>query len=268
MKTLVRTGKVIKINPSELLSLYKYIKYYMRWEPEDIIKKLNEIYPYRRQKEYSKRVKFLDEKNVEKGVVINIPVSFVILPSVLHNEVTRFYGDIIKTKRLDEVSIDELSHFNVYQVINSFIEGKFSEINLSVSIGLHRIDQNYAIRSLWIDLRDRYLSRSYKQPLIEATVFDILPDENIVERFINFVRQNEGAKYSRLPQEVVYGVKWVEENLTLTLNLFHTLHSHDFEKDDIMGFLFKEYSETVKGFGCEFEEALLSAAGVISAFLF
>jgi hypothetical protein len=267
MKTLVKTGKVIKVNPLEILDLYKFAKYNMRWKPEDFIKNLSEIYPYR-QSEYVGKIKFLDENNVSMGAVINIPISFVILPSVMHIEVPRFYRDIIKTKRLNKISIDDISYFNVYQVVNSFTEGKFDEANLSILIALHRIDKNYAIRSMWLEFRDKYLSRSYKQPFIEATVFDTFPDEDTVKRYIDFVRKVQGVSYSELSQEVRNGIKWIEEDLTLTLNLFHTLYSYNFEGNDVVGLLFKEYSDLVKSFGCKFDDALSSLAQIISAFMF
>jgi hypothetical protein len=268
MKTLVKTGKVIKIDPYELLNLYRYVKYHMRWEPNDLYEKLEELSQYIDQKEYSRRIKFHDENNVGKGAVVNIPINTVILPSFIHNYNTQYYRGLVKSKRLDKVSIDNLSYFNVYQVVNSFTKGRFSEVNLSVSIRFDKVDKNYAIDSLWIDLRSRYLSRSYKQPLIEAIILLQYMDDAFIEKNINTVKQLEGTSYSKLSTDTMYGIRHIEENLTLTLNLFHTLHSYNFEEDNVVGWLFKQYSDNIKGFGCEFEEALLTASKVISAFLF
>jgi hypothetical protein len=270
MKTLVKTGKVMKIDPYELLNLYRYARYHIRWEPEGFIEKLKEIYQYRDQKKYLRRIKFHDENNISKGVVVNIPVNIVILPSFIHNKVTRSYKGLIRLRNLDKasVSIDNISYFDVYKVVNSPTKGKFDEINLSISIIPDRVDGNYALDYLWIDVRESYLSRAFMQPLIEAVILLHYEGDVTIKRNIDYVKQIEGTSYSRLSQDTMYSISHIEENLTLTLNLFHTLYSYNFEEDDVVGWLFKQYSDTVRSFGCEFEEAILTASKVISAFLF
>jgi hypothetical protein len=86
--------------------------------------------------------------------------------------------------------------------------------------------------------------------------------------YLEKMKKLHGKKYSEVKDISDKDVSWLEEALTTTVNLINALHTVEFDENSVEGWLLKSYSDTFKGFGCEFEEALLSAAKVISAFLF
>jgi len=278
-KNLVKTDKVIKVKPEDILKIYKYAKYVMSWDPNEFIEKLKEIYPHINKREYADRIQFLSN-DIKDGIKILVPVDTVILPTYMRDKdymLLKAYRGLIEHKTSDVIDINEFSLFDVYKVVDKPF-GRLSHVDFAAWIEYRNEIKSYGIKVLGISIVDRRLGY-HSRDLLTGTVFSENPfDEELNLRYLKIVKQLQGVKYSDLPnvKEIAnFGFKkgilgsmlWLERDLTATLNLVHFLHSHEFDKNDIIGWLFKPYSDLVKGFGCKFEDALV-LADVISAFLF
>jgi len=279
-KNLVKTDKVIMVNPENLLTLYRYAKYYIKWESEEFIKKLREIYPLVRESnyyDYYEKVQFVKKDNIEEGIRFYIPLNYVLLPTYLHIYVPEPYKNIIKSKKSDVIDINEFSLFNVYQVVDD-VNGRFSLVKLGVSIEYRDNIDCYGVKALEVFAKDKYI-KSPQDFLIMSVFHDLIREEDKFAGYLKIIKKLQGTKYSELEEyqernyfyrikEDILDIFWLEESLITTINLINALYTNEFDENDIIGQLLKPYSDTFKGFGCKFEEVLPAAAGVISAFLF
>lgn len=277
-KNLVKTGRVIKVNPYDILSLYKYAKYHIQWESRELIKKLMEIYPYRKELgnedydvfyNYGGGVLFEGE-GVEKDVSIHIPLNFLLLPVYIHGIVPPSYEyekiiDVIEPDKNDVVDMDKLSLFNVYQVVDD-AKGRINVVKLVISIEYRKDIRNYGIGALDVIADDIPTIEDPERLSILSLVYDSSDEEERIAKYLGKIRELQGKKYSEIGR-FRDGIEWVEERLITTINLINALYTSKFDENDIIGWMLKQYSDTFKGFGCEFEDMLSSAAKVISAFL-
>jgi hypothetical protein len=268
MKALIKTDKTLKIEPVDLVNLYKYAKYYIDWESDDFIGKLNEIFPYRKLPEYSKRIKFRDEKVIGLGASVYIPLDYILLPSHIYTRISKRIEDLDNPKGSERVSVDNLLLLDLYKVAPS-PEDKFESIYLGIQISYSSFRDRYVISSLWLNAKDKRSSKSRRSRhyLIGMFFFDGFKEESEIIEYIGTMEQLEGKKYSKLDAVVFRNILWVEKSLILVTNLFHVLHSNKFDENDLVDSLFKKHSDLVKGFGDEFED-IISPVKVISAFAF
>jgi hypothetical protein len=106
-----------------------------------------------------------------------------------------------------------------------------------------------------------YLHSEYgdKTLYVGAVLDEDFVNERTLTEALGYLMQVNGKsysdfsqKYSRLMQRLLD----LGESLTVFLNFLHTLHAHKFDGDDMASLLFKYYSELIRGYGCDFEEAL------------
>jgi hypothetical protein len=287
MKTLVKTGKVIKIKPEDVLSsVYKYVKYEMNWNPDAFTKKLREISPYLDKLKLDGKVKLMGDNDVKSGIEIEVPVDTVILPVYMRDKDYlrfKFYEGLIEHKTKDVVDIEEFSLFDVYKVVDKPF-GKLDKVYFSTWINYRKDINSYGIKMFGISISGgpNELSRIvglYKTYLTFTAITEGSYDEEFIIKHLNTIKRLQGTPYSELPwieakstdpyeENIRQGMLFIERDLTAVLNLIHFLHSHEFNENDIIGWLFKSYSDLVKSFGCEFDNALSSLIRVISAFMF
>jgi hypothetical protein len=274
-KNLVKTNKVIKVEPEDILKIYKYAKYMINWQPDKFIEKLEEIYPYINRREYVNRVQFLSN-DIKDGIRILVPANTIILPTYMRDKeymVFKVYRSLIEHKTSDVIDINEFSLFDVYKVVDKPF-GRLSHIDFSAWIEYRREIKSYGIKIFGISVVDRRLGRDFRD-LLTGTVFgENIFDEELNLGYLKMIKQLQGVKYSDLPyvegianfgyeKGVLSGMLLLERDLTATLNLVHFLYSHEFDENDIIGWLFKHYSDNIKGLGCEFEKALSKLTGVL-----
>jgi len=265
--TLVKTDRTVKIKPMDFVDLYRYEKYFIDWDADDLIGKLSKIFPHRKLPEYSKRIKFRDEKAIDLGANVYIPLSSILLPSYIYSRISKRIRDFEKPKGSEKVSVDNLSLLDVYQVAPN-PEGKFEYVNLCVQIGYSSSRDHYVISSLWLDFKDESSgkSRRSRNDWIGMFFYDMFKDELELGKHIRTMKKLEGTKYSELDEATLRYTLWVERSFVLVVNLFHVLHSNEFNENDLVDSLFKKHSDVIKSFGGKFEDAL-SMVKVVSAFM-
>jgi hypothetical protein len=261
--TLVKTGKTVKIKPMDFIDLYRYEKYFIEWDTNDLIEKLNKIFPHRKLPEYSKRIKFRDEKVIDLGANVYIPLNSILLPSYIYSRISKRIKDFEKPKSSEKISVDNLSLLDVYQVAPS-PEGKFEYVNLCVQIGYSPSRDRYVISSLWLDFKDENSgkSRRSRNDWIGMFFYDMFEDEFELGEHIRTMKKLEGAKYSELDEVALGNILWVERSFVLVVNLFHVLHSNEFNENDLVDSLFRKHSDVIKSFGDEFEDTILPVKAI------
>jgi hypothetical protein len=280
-KDLVKTGKIIKINPEDVLNVYKYAKHEINWDPDAFIKKLMEISPYLYKKEYAGKVELINDDDERKGIKIFAPVNTVILPVYMRDKdymVFKSYKGLIEHKTRETVDISEFSLFDVYQVVDEPF-GRLSKVGFSAWIEYRESIKRYGIKAFGPSVVDRGIGYPSKTTLSVAVFTEGSFDEEVASEYLNIIRRLQGVPYSELPrieetgssafeQSIREGMLWLERDLTSILNLVNFLYSYEFDENDIIGWLFKSYSDLVRSFGCKFDDALSSFVRVISAFMF
>jgi hypothetical protein len=268
MYSLIKTDKTVKIEPASLVDLYKYVKCYINWNTDELIKKLNEIHPYRKLPEYSKRVKFIDDNVISIGANVHIPLESLLLPSYIYNRISKEIIDFTKPKRGEKVSIDNLSLLDIYQVVPD-PKGKFESVNLGISIR-YRVSRGYYwIDAVWISFENKRSGKSRRSSVdssIGMFFFDMFEEELDLGEYIKTMRQLDGTSYSKLGENVLRGILNVERSLILVINLFNVLHSYEFNENDVIDSLFKKHSDNIKGFGDKLED-VIAPVKVALAFL-
>jgi hypothetical protein len=168
------------------------------------------------------------------------------VPSVLRER--------IRPERNVKFNIKNFSLFNVYDVVND-PEGEFGSIHFGVSLEPKR-KGNYGIGSLWIGLENKLFRRFPSLPWFGAIVFDLAKEEAELEELIRSLEPFEGKSYSKLPDNILAIIHGIERYLTTTINLIYVLYNNNFDGDDIISWLFKNYSDVLKNLGCRFEDVL------------
>jgi hypothetical protein len=284
-KDLVKTGKVIRIRPERISEVYWYMKYKVTWDTDAFIKKLTEISPHLDELEYAGKVDLANYDDGRKSISIKVPVDTVILPVYIRDKsymAYDVYKGLIEHKTKGVVDIEEFSLFDVYKVTDK-PSGRLGKVYFSTRIE-HREDiKNYGIKSFGISISERStseLSRIHdfsKTHLTFAVFTDGPYDYNFIKDCINVIKRLQGTPYSELPRieatsssvlerNIRKSMLFLEQDLTSLLNSIHFLHSHEFDENGIIGWLFKPYSGIVKGFRCEFEKALTLFADVLTFF--
>jgi hypothetical protein len=253
VKTLIKTDKVIKVDPRNVIDLYKFVKHYILWEPQDYLNELDKRFPNR----FGNRI------------IAEIPLDVVILPSYMLLEVPQTLANVIKPKQSDVILPENFSYFDLYKVVDD-PNGEITDTVISTIIDYHMFEDDAArIRNILLTVEHLY-SEHHDKTLYIGTILDTgFTVEETLTKALNSLRWARGRSYSSFSSvnsKLIRKLLMIEENLTLFLNFLYALHTHKFDGMDIVSWLFKPYSDLVKGFGCEFED-VLSMAKVVSAFM-
>jgi hypothetical protein len=249
MKTLIKTDKVIKIDPREVVNLYKFIRRYMQWEPKEYLSRLDKILPNR----------------LENYIYSEIPLDFVILPTYMVSPLPPNFKGIIKPKRRDVIYLENFSYFDLYKVVED-PNGKITDAVVTVGVNYREFEGTVGIERVL--LRVEYLRSSFPyQPLfLFSNLGAPFVSEDTLEDILRVLRWAQGRSYSNFQREssrLMRKLFELEENLTAFLNFLHALHTHKFDGMDMTSWLFKRYSDTIKGLGCNFEDAFSKLIGVL-----
>jgi hypothetical protein len=254
MKTLIKTDKVIKIDPRNVVDFYRFVKHYIHWEYEDYRNELNKRFP----------------DKISDYIAVGIPLDAVILPSYMISEVPTTLEHIIKPERKDAIYLEDFSYFNLYKVVDD-PNGGVTNTVISFSIDYHESEGAARIQGMLLTVEYLHSKNRNKTLYVDAIFDKDFISEDALIRALNFLSWARGRSYSDFPQKgssLMQRLLDLERSLTVFLNFLHALYTNRFDDDEIVSWLFKPYSDLVKGFGCEFEEAVLSAVKIISAFLF
>jgi hypothetical protein len=251
MYTLVKTGEVIKVNPRVVVDIYKFARHYIQWDPQEYFNKVDKMRPNR----------------LENYVYTEIPINVVLLPTYMISPIPPSFKGIIKPKRRDVIYPENFSYFDLYKVVED-PNGKITDAVVSAGIVHRRLEDVVGIRSLSLTLDYLRSSYPYQSLFLFTNLDEFFTSENILENILKVLRWARGRSYSNFSREnsrLMRKLLYFEETFTVFLNFLYTLHTHEFDDTDMVGWLFKPYSELVKGFGCKFEDAI-SVVKVVSAF--
>jgi hypothetical protein len=241
MKTLIKTDKVIKVDPWSVINLRKFVKRYIRWEPEDYINGLNERLP----------------DWISNYITVEIPLDTVILPSYVISPIPPVLKNIIKPNYSSIIHPDNFSYFDLYKVVD---DPNGEIMNVSIGVGVdYRMFKDEMVRIQNMLLTFEYILLNYpKKAYLFINPMGIASEEDLIKA-LNSLKWAQGKSYSNFPRrdsKLIKKLLTLEEHLTLFLNFLYALHAYKFDDDGIASWLFKPYSDLVKGYGCDFEEAL------------
>lgn len=135
MKTLIKIDKVIKIDPRNVIDLYKFVKRYIRWEPRDYLNELDKRFPNR----------FGNHTTAE------IPLDIVILPSYMFLQVPSTLEGIIKPQHSDVIRPENFSYFGLYKVVDD-PNGKIMDMVITIDVGYRRFDKVTEIQNMLLTI--------------------------------------------------------------------------------------------------------------------
>jgi hypothetical protein len=180
--------------------------------------------------------------------------------------------NVIKPERKNIILYESFSSFDLYKVVDD-PNGEITNTAIGVDVN-YRVNKDDAARIESMLLTVEYLHSDYddKTLFISTVLGEDSVNENTLTKALNTLTQLHGKNYSdfwrdysivdypsyfsRWYPELINELIMVEEHLNLFLNFLYALHSQDFDNKGIMSWLFKHYSDLIKGYGCDFEEAL------------
>jgi hypothetical protein len=243
MKILVKTGKTIKVDPSNVLGFRKFIKEYIHWDPEDYMNKLNEVMP----------------NSYKELLHISIPVNTLILPTYMIKHVPKVLKTFLKPKRRDVIYPENFSYFDFYQLVDH-PNGVITDSKLTIAVGYDGNKKPVTIRYMYLDIETEKLSFGFPALTFSTDFRDWFVSDKTFKSFLDTLMWARGRKYPDLSDEysiLLKKLRIIEESLTVFLNFFYILHTFNFDNMNyITDWLFKNYSDIIKGYGCDFEEVL------------
>jgi len=252
MYTLVKTGKVIKVDLRNIIDIYRFVKRYMQWEPQEYLSRLDKIFPNR----------------FENYTYSEIPIDIVMLPTYMISSFPPSFKGVIKPKRRDVIYLENFSYFDLYKVVED-PNGKITDAYVSVGINYFEFEGTVGVKSMSLTVEYLHGGFPYQSLFLFSNLGSPFMDENTLGNILKTLRWAQGRSYSNFPRrgsKLMRKLLELEETFTIFLNFLHALHTHKFDGTDMTSWLFKPYSDLVKGFGCEFEDAIV-AARTVSAFL-
>jgi hypothetical protein len=247
-KTLIKTDKVIKVNPWNVTGFYRFIKHYIGWNPEDYLKELSKRSPK------NKRL----PKAYRDHTDVRIPLDIVIIPSYMVSRVPKTLQHVVIPERKDIISPENFSYFNVYKVVDDPY-GEITKTYISVSVYPRESEELVRIQAMMVKVEYLYSYYADESLYFKAQLERGLITERLLTEALEYLIRADGKSYSDLPHEdpmLTVRLLDIEESLTSFLNFLYALHTHKFEGNDMASWLFKPYSDLIRGYGCDFEEAL------------
>jgi hypothetical protein len=243
VKTLIKTDKVIEIDPMNIVNLYKFVRQYIGWKSQDYLNELGKRFP----------------NKLDNYISVEIPLDVVILPSYMLLEVPPTLKNVIKPKHRDAIYPENFSYFDLYKVVDD-PNGEITDTTINIGVNYYTFESGVArIRSMLLVVE--YLhSNHHDKTLYITTILDTgFTTKESLTKALNSLMWARGRSYSsfrNVDSKLIRKLIMIEENLTLFLNFLYALHTHKFDSTDMASWLFKYYSDLVRGFGCNFEEAL------------
>jgi Uri superfamily endonuclease len=245
-RTLIKTDKTIKFDPRNLITLYRFAKYYMNWDPTYL---QGPAYLY-----------------IGDSIYEGFQVETILLPTYMTLPVPSAIRDLFKPKHSDIIDIKNFSYFDFYKVVK-VPDGRLFSVSFNVDIRQRVLDKAVGFDSL--SMHFDYFNKGSLSSRIFIASFDLpTADERSIEASLKSLMDIQGVSYSDLessyPEYIKRRLILIEETLTVLLNFIHFLYTYEFETEKLASQMLKKYSDLIKGFGCEFENMLPKLTAILS----
>jgi hypothetical protein len=255
MGSLIKTGKVVKVDPRDIINLYRMIR---TW----VTLAMNDDY-----------LNFLREEAKEDSnfYTVFLTTNLLLVPKYMYSEIPRILKNNTKVQHRDKIEYEKFSYFNVYRFDNKS-DGEIEKVEFEVQFGpssffLERV-RIFALKlNIVASEPDNEDPNFYdKVPFKDRSCFfSTLIHENYddIESFEKDLRTLywiQGKSYSKFPKRrrggVVDRIEHIEEHMILFTNFLYTLYTGEFEKNTPGGRLFEPFTKSLKELGDTFENAL------------
>jgi len=250
MGTLIKTGKVVEIEPDKVVHFYRFLKNFANWDLNDFVSQYKRV----------------------GGTGTIFPVSTilttVLIPEYRYSYIPKFFKYYTDIKRADKIDYKNFSRFNIYKIDINDIGGP--HIELRVEFAYDKWINKVRVTGVELELthysRPR-MPHSYKFKTL------ILPDNTFVKKLmegLELLRSLKGKAYSQLPEEqrkqVAESFCAIENNMVIFANLFYPLYMGELEwygsTGEVGRWAFSSVYEFLRQYGADFDDALRTIEGV------
>jgi len=207
METLIKTGEVLKIDPKNVVDLYRFIGRYMVWKSEDYEEKWNKLFP-----DLFQPVEF-----------IKIPLDHIWLPSFMISPIPPTFNGIIKPKRRDAIYHENFSYFDLYKLTYA-PNGRLTGAFIDVIVNCYSPDGIIDIQGITLIIEYR-ASRNPKETLFIHSPVGRNPDteEELIKavRTLGWARGKRYSNFLKANSKLIGRLLAIEKSLTTFINFLY-----------------------------------------------
>ena len=245
-----KTGKIVKVEPSYLVPMWKFVFDFMNWNARDYLHYIRETI---------KRRPVLGSSHI-----ILIKPGFLLLPvyrysRIPEDNVVKRLG--IEFKYDDRIMIENLSFFNVYRVI----EDADPEVEIAIRVGTGIVSKGDIMKAIveGVSIEFKTGTEGDSKYYYYASSWD-----GEYDSYLRKLRWAMGRKYSNFSWrgkklKVFTHLYNIEKGMFILVNFLYTLYTGNLKADDTDYNLFKPYVEILQSYGKTFEEVVSTIREVV-----
>jgi hypothetical protein len=265
MGSLIKTDEVVKVDPRDIVYLYRFIREYMTWNLDDYHNFLDKV-----------GKKFTDYH------AVMFPLNLLLIHEFVYSSLYREIRSI-RVERVDKIKYENFSRFNVYK-FDRDSDGEVLEVWLIVEFGPNYINSGGVSARIWglnLDLLESGLHPSKENANVTVSKAEHHGfatrirggklDIEELQGYLKTLRWTQGKSYLKLSEHskpnrtgVAYKITHLEENLLLFVNFFYTLYTGGLEKNNPGYILLEPFMELLRTYGNTFEEVLSTIKEVVT----
>jgi hypothetical protein len=264
-----KTGKIVKVEPSYVVPMWKFVFDFMNWSAKDYLHYIREI------RETIKRRPVFGSSHI-----VLIKPGFLLLPvyrysRIPEDNVVKRLG--IEFKYDDLIMIENLSLFNVYRVIEDADPDVKMEIEVFVGIAqfVRNASRDYIMKAkarveaVGIEFKTGTEGDSKRHYNGCFSKFNNNRDFfKLYDFYLGTLRWAMGRNYSNFSwrgeeSEVLNCLHRIENDMFILVNFLYTLYTGNLKADDTEYNLFKPYVELLQSYGNTFEEVVSTIREVV-----
>jgi hypothetical protein len=256
-----KTGKIVKVEPSYLVPMRKFVFGFMNWSARDYLHYTRET------------IKYGPVSGSSHTVLIK--PGFLLLPVYRYSpipvdDVAKRLG--IEFKYDDRIKIENLSLFNVYRVI----EDADPEVEIAIRVLIEIISGGDIMKEkawawtvgIGFNIGTNRDSKDYYVYYYDFYYASFRAWNSDYDSYLRTLRWAMGRKYSNFSwkgkeSKVFTHLYNIEEGMFTLVNLLYTLYTGNLKADDTEYNLFKPYAEILQSYGNTFEEVVSTIREVV-----
>jgi hypothetical protein len=257
MGSLIKTGEVVKVDPRDIIYLYRFIREYITWNLDDYLNFLNKT-----------------GKKDSYYYYATVKLNSLLMPKFKYSSLYDRIGNV-KIEQADKIKYENFSNFDVYQ-LDPNPDGEILKVELVSVIARSNVGAVARIRGL-----DFVVSEAGSGVLPDVTsieysfsatsIHETNTDIEELQGYLRTLRWTQGKSYLKLSEHsrrnetgVGYKIRHFEEKFFLFVNFLYTLYTGSFEKNDPGHILFEPFTELLRTYGNTFEEVLSTIKEVVT----
>jgi hypothetical protein len=245
-----KTGKIVKVEPSYVVPMWKFVFDFMNWSARDYLHYIRET--------------------IKRGPVwgsshtVLIKPGFLLLPvyrysPIPEDKVVKRLG--IEFKYDDLIMIENLSLFNVYRVI----EDADPEVEIAIRVGTGIVSKGDIMKAIveGVSIEFKTGTERDSKYYYYASSWD-----GDYDSYLRKLRWAMGRKYSNFSWKgknlkAFTHLHNIEKGMFVLVNFLYTLYTGNLKADDTEYNLFKPYAEILQSYGNTFEEVVSTIREVV-----